>query len=291
MREMNLDAETVSGFGDEWSRFDQEALSQEELQRIFAQYFDIFPWNSLPAQAVGFDLGCGSGRWAKIAADQVGSLHCIDASKEALDVARKKLGDKKNCRFHHASVDQIPLADGSMDFGYSLGVLHHVPDTASGIRACVSKLKPGAPFLIYLYYAFDNKPAWFRALWRVSDLLRGAISRLPHALRYLTSQLLALLVYLPLARLARVLEKGGLEVGNFPLSAYRQASFYTMRTDALDRFGTRLEQRFSREQIREIMEQAGLERLQFSEKVPFWCAVGYRRGESKRHESRLPLMG
>lgn len=277
MLESNLDAETVSGFGDEWSRFDQEALSQEELERIFEQYFAIFPWSLLPAQAVGFDLGCGSGRWAKIAADKVGTLHCIDASSEALEVAREKLRHKKNCHFHHASVHLMPLADGSMDFGYSLGVLHHVPDTASGIMACVRKLKPGAPFLIYLYYALDNKPAWFRALWRISDRLRGTISRLPHGPRYLVTQLLALLVYLPLARLARLLEKAGLDVANFPLSAYRAASFYTMRTDALDRFGTRLEQRFTREQIRQMMEQAGLERLQFSETVPFWCALGFRR--------------
>ena len=41
-------------------------------------------------------------------------------------------------------------------------------------------------------------------------------------------------------------ERLGTDVRHFPLSAYRDRSFYTMRTDALDRFGTRLERRFSR---------------------------------------------
>ena len=50
-----------------------------------------------------------------------------------------------------------------------------------------------------------------------------------------------------------------------------------MRTDALDRFGTRLEQRFTQRQIKNMMEQAGLENIQFSSEVPFWCAVGYRK--------------
>jgi hypothetical protein len=50
-----------------------------------------------------------------------------------------------------------------------------------------------------------------------------------------------------------------------------------MRTDALDRFGTRLEQRFTQQQVKNMMEQAGLENIQFSSKVPFWCAVGYRK--------------
>lgn len=40
---------------------------------------------------------------------------------------------------------------------YFLGVLHHVPDTQAAIRSCVGLLKPGAPLLLYFYYAFDNR--------------------------------------------------------------------------------------------------------------------------------------
>ena len=47
--------------------------------------------------------------------------------------------------------------------------------------------------------------------------------------------------------------------------------------DALDRFGTRLEQRFSKKQIKEMMEKAGLEKVRFSDKAPFWVAVGFRK--------------
>jgi hypothetical protein len=164
-----------------------------------------------------------------------------------------------------------------MDFGYSIGVLHHVPDTAAGLRACIAKLKPGAPFLVYLYYAFDNRPWWFRMLWRMSDVGRRVLSRLPEALKYGLSQGIALLVYWPLARAARLAEQAGRDVSAFPLSAYRHRTFYAMRTDALDRFGTRLEQRFTRAQIAEMLERTGLERIEFSPDVPFWCAVGYRR--------------
>ena len=47
-----------------------------------------------------------------------------------------------------------------------------------------------------------------------------------------------------------------------------------MRTDALDRFGTRLEHRMTRPQIKAMMEAAGLRDIRFSEAVPFWCAEG-----------------
>jgi hypothetical protein len=54
-----------------------------------------------------------------------------------------------------------------------------------------------------------------------------------------------------------------------------------MRTDALDRFGTRLEQRFTRLEIRTLMERSGFQDIVFSDKAPFWCAVGYRSPDSR----------
>ena len=274
---LNYDARTVEGFGREWRRFDQTELAESERQELFAAYFKIFPWPELPAQAVGFDLGCGTGRWAKLVAPRVGRLYCVDASSAALNVARQNLAACANCEFVEASVDRLPFADAAMDFGYSLGVLHHVPDTAAGIRACAAKLKPGAPFLLYLYYAFDNRPAWFRLLWRASDVGRRVIFRLPFRFERLVTDLLALIIYWPLARIARLLERLGRNVDTFPLAYYRHLSFYTMRTDALDRFGTSLEQRFTAQQIREMMERAGLERIKFSAAMPYWCALGYKK--------------
>ena len=166
-----------------------------------------------------------------------------------------------------------------MDFGYSLGVLHHIPDPQAGLRACVETLKEGAPFLVYLYYAFDNRPPWFRAVWRASDLLRRWISAAPEPLRYAASQLLALTVYWPLARVARAAERRGRSVENWPLAVYRDRSFYAMRTDALDRFGTNLEHRFTADQVRALMTAAGLTDVVVSDSVPYWCAVGFRRAE------------
>ena len=59
------------------------------------------------------------------------------------------------------------------------------------------------------------------------------------------AELLAAFVYWPLARAARLFERLGGNVANWPLSAYRARSYYAMRTDALDRFGTRLEHRMT----------------------------------------------
>lgn len=271
----NIDAKTVSSFGDEWSRFDQKAMPDHEAKKVFEEYFSVFPWGDLPVDAEGFDMGCGSGRWARWVAPRVGRLHCIDPS-DAIEVAKANLASYDNLIFHRASVDGQCLPPASQDFGYSLGVLHHVPDTQAAIRSCVDLLKPGAPLLLYLYYAFDNRSWWFRALWRLSDLGRRLICKLPPWLKHAVTDVIALVVYLPLSTVSRVVERFGRNVVGIPLSYYRKHSFYTMRTDARDRFGTPLEHRFTRPQIAAMMRSAGLVNVQFSDAAPYWCAVGIK---------------
>ena len=273
----NADRNVIEDFGAEWARFDQQQLGESERQRLFAAYFAVFPWQELPPSARGMDIGCGSGRWAKSVAPRVGHLMAVDPAASALEVARRNLAQHANVSFHNADVDHLPVDDASLDFAYSLGVLHHVPDTAQAIGTVARKLKPGAPFLIYLYYALDNRPRWFRALWRISNGVRGAISAAPRPLKHLACEAIAAIVYWPLARAARLAARLGIDARNFPLSAYRDLSYYTMRTDALDRFGTRLEHRYTRDQIRSMLEHAGFRDVVFHAGEPYWCAVA-RRG-------------
>jgi ubiquinone/menaquinone biosynthesis C-methylase UbiE len=275
MLDRNVDSATVEGFGDEWTRFDQSGMSEDERLELFEKYFRLFPFSEGSRSWVGFDFGCGSGRWAALVAPRVGELACIDASTAALAVARRNLRDHGNCRFFSEPLE-LCLRDSSQDFGYSLGVLHHIPDTQAAMTACARKLKPGAPLLVYIYYAFDNRPAWFRLIWKCSELLRSVVSAMPHGPRYLVSQLLAALIYWPLARASRVAASCGIDTRHWPLSFYATRSFYVMRNDALDRFGTRLEQRFTRAQIERMMERAGLRDIRFSSHAPFWCAIGFR---------------
>lgn len=280
MARENLDSATVEGFGREWSSFSHADFPERERKELLDRYFRIFPWDKLPKNAVGADIGCGSGRWAVAVAPKVGKLHLVDASQEALAVAKRNLAEAANTEFHHRSVGELAFPAHSLDFAYSLGVLHHVPDTKGAIRAIARALKPGAPFLIYLYYSLDNRPLWFRLLWKGSDLVREGISRLPYPLRYAVSQLIAAGVYFPLARAALLLEKASLLPRSFPLAFYRKASFYVMRTDALDRFGTRLEQRFSRQEVQRMLEESGFREIRFSEEMPHWVAVATRTGEA-----------
>jgi len=277
--EENLDPRVARGFGQEWSTFRQDSdhLTQQQRQAIFDDYFRIFPWHLLPPDGgVGLDVGCGTGRWSVLVAPRVKHLHLLDPSAEALNVAKENLRGMNNVSYHLHSVAEIPQPSKSLDFAFSLGVLHHVPDTEAAIAAIADKLKPDAPFLVYLYYALDNRPLWYRLLWHVTDLARFVVSRLPHPLRLVISQIVAALIYWPLARIARLLVRRGRSASALPLSYYADKSFYVMRTDAYDRFCTRLEKRFRRSEIERMLMRAGFKNVTFSEKQPFWCAVGIK---------------
>jgi SAM-dependent methyltransferase len=278
VKQANLNANVVRDFGAEWSRFDQSSLSVADQMEIFNGYFHIFPWDSLPSGSVGADVGCGSGRWAVLVAPQVEHLHMVDPSSEALHVARKNLSNVKNISFHQSSVERLPFECGSLDFVYSLGVLHHVPDTTDAIRSIARVLKPGAPFLVYLYYKFENRPLWFRLIWHTSDIFRKFVSRMPVFMKNFVCEGIALSIYLPLARVALMLERFGMLPNSWPLAYYRNREYYVMRTDALDRFGTRLEKRFTRKEIETMLQSAGFTDIRFSETQPFWCAVGIKKG-------------
>ena len=272
----HYDVDFVKRYGVQWTAFDQAGLREPERQELFRGYFRLFPFEVFGPNAVGLDVGCGTGRWAQCVAPLVGKLHCLDISGESVQVARRNLSRFSNCVFHVASADAIPVEDGSMDFAYCIGVLHAIPDPRAALSSCAAKLKRGAPLLLYVFYSLENRPAWFRALWKVVHHTRRVVCRLPLALRRLFSLAVALLAYFPLARGSLLLEKLGCRVDNIPLSAYRTRSFYTMRTDAFERFDQPWEHRFSRRELEEMMRNAGLTDIRISDEPPYWSAIGYR---------------
>lgn len=270
----NIDPKVVNNFGQEWNKFNYRNINNKNLKKIFNDYFNIFPFKKINKKSIGFDMGCGSGRWAKFIAPKVKKLNCIEPSNLAIKEARLNLRAFKNCSFEKASASKNSLKNNSQDFGYSLGVLHHVPNTLLALQNCTKKLKSGAPFLLYLYYNFDNKPSWFKIIWKLSDIVRIIICKLPFFLKYPISQFIAFFIYFPTSLILKILKKNKIKIKNFPLSYYHDKTFYIMRTDALDRFGTKLEKRFSKKEIQTMMKRSQLKNIKFSKQPPYWVAVG-----------------
>lgn len=276
----NRDSDTVKAFSAQWSRFEGMSRNPQEVRALFDRFFDVFPWDKVTDKSQGFEMGCGTGRFAQFVAPKVGKLFCVDPAPDAIRIAKKMLEPFDNTVLLNTGVgsadigDHIP--DASMDFGYSYGVLHHVPDTQQAIHDCSRLLKPGAPFLIYLYYRFDNRPVWFSAVWRLSDVWRKIICKCPLFVKNLLCDISAATIYWPLAKIARVADLLGVNIRHFPLSDFQSSTFARMRSNSRDRLGTPLEQRFTRKEIEAMLNKAGIHDVTFKEGAPYWCAVGIK---------------
>lgn len=273
----NFDKETVESFGKEWESFHDFDL--KELKKLGDQYFDILTPEMVNLTTKAIDFGCGSGRFTKYIHEKVGEIAAIDPSA-AIFSASNLLKGAANVKLFKASIDNLPFQDNYFDFGFSLGVLHHIPDTAKAMKDCVSKIKPGGYFLVYLYYNLDNRGVGFKMLYGLSNLFRKGICRLPSKAKRVVCDILAVIFYMPFILFSRVLRFLGVKKKyreKIPLNIYEDKSFYIIRNDSLDRFGTPLEQRFSKSEIKEMMEKSGLSNIQFSEQMPYWHAIGRKK--------------
>lgn len=269
----NIDEETVKAFGEEWSKFND--FSDAEIDLLAStHYFDIVPESYIKDKKL-LDVGCGTGRWTKYVSKFATSIDAVDPSK-AIIVAAKLLNKCSNVRLSQASVDNLPFADGSFDLVFSLGVLHHIPDTQLAMKQCVSKIKPGGYFLTYLYYNFDNRGFIFKCIFHLSAIVRKIISNLPSIFKDAACDFIAALVYMPFVWAAGLIKKIGMPSlsKKVPLHFYVGKSFHVIRNDARDRFGTPLEQRFTKDEIRQMMKNCGLNEIVFSDNEPYWHAIG-----------------
>ena len=273
-KDENLDQGVIDSFGHEWATYDYgETETSEALDAQFMAYcapIDLTQFN--PKTSLAGDFGAGSGRWASRLTPYFSQVYALEPSDGASTVLKKKFSDEAKIVVLQETVgaNSIPLA--SLDLAMSLGVLHHIPDTGLAIKDVSRRIKPGGIFLCYLYYSLENKPAYYKMIFKAVDGVRRVISVLPQRIKQLVTSTIAALVYWPLARFSKVLNKFGINTSNVPLHHYADMPFVMLANDALDRFGTTLEQRFSKAEITEMLRAADFDisTLKFSEIEPFW---------------------
>lgn len=257
----------IRDFGYEWKKYSHNQSNLKNVRSIFFKYFfdkRLFKkkYNTM------LDLGCGSGRWSYFASQYTQKLICCDGSIEALRVAKKNLKDKKNVSFVKSSIENLKLKK-KVDFCFSLGVIHHTENPKKNLIKVYNLLDKKGIFLLYFYYDLDNKSKFYKIIWKFSNFFRFFISKLPNIFKYIVCLIIAIFIYFPLARIAKILHFFKLDIKNFPLNFYKDKNFYTMKNDALDRFGTRLEHRWSRKKIKKELLKVGFNKVVFSNKEPF----------------------
>jgi SAM-dependent methyltransferase len=259
---------TQASFGYEWTHFADWRHSGETN---FNDYFQGIDLASLNGRLV-LDAGCGMGRHARQVAPFAGQVVAVDFSR-AIDQVSHNVAELNNVDCVQADVLALPFADGAFDFVYSLGVLHHIAETDRALRGLVRKVRPGGKLRVYLYW---KRHGWQGGALRLVTAVRRITTRLPFSvlrgLCWLLSVGLTVGVIVPY----RVLTALGVRAHErWPLFVYTKYPFNVLYNDQFDRFSAPIEKRYDRDEVKSLLEAAGLQNVQVHQCFG-WIADGIK---------------
>jgi SAM-dependent methyltransferase len=249
-------------FGEEWKKYPNILA---EHQGEFRLYFDLVDLESLKNLRV-CDLGCGIGRWSYFLQDKCRELVLVDFS-EAIFVARQNFQKFDNVIFIMADINHLGLRDKFADFIICLGVLHHLPVDALDMTRRLKQYTD--VLLIYLYYSLDNRPDYYRFLFKIVTRIRLLLSRIKNKFfRSIFTELFSVFVYARLIIFGNIISVFILSQPIPIYDGYKDKTLNRIRQDVYDRFFTSIEQRFSRKEIMTLKDT--FECIIVSESPPYW---------------------
>jgi arsenite methyltransferase len=151
--------QTRDAFGFKWAKRDTfEGETAVHMKRWLAEkYGDVASADWLFATSpnpVMLDAGCGASLSALAMLDPVlDRVRYLGADvSTAVDIAKARFAERgHSAAFIQADLQQLPLADESVDLIFSEGVLHHTDDTRAALAAVTRHLKRGGRILFYVY--------------------------------------------------------------------------------------------------------------------------------------------
>ena len=170
----------AESFGLQWKAFPQVQLDGEQLadsERRLRRETGLEPAD-LRGRLV-LEAGCGMGRFLDVVSRDGAALAVGVDLSAAVDAAAENLGARPNVLILQGDIFRLPLAPGSFDVVYSIGVLHHTPSAEQAFRTLVPLVKPGGTIAISVYAA-TVKPGvgWALNMFR-RRFLRAFTRRLP----------------------------------------------------------------------------------------------------------------
>jgi len=171
----------AESFGDEWHRFRTVQLDSANRTRESEVGFALktgLGSDDVRGRLV-IDIGVGAGRYAEVMARWGAEVVGIDLTR-AVDAAAENLRGQPMVHLVQGDIFALPFRAETFDIGYSIGVLHHTPDTAAAFRHVAALVKRGGQLAVYVYQA-AGLAHYF------SDAFRVVTTRLPRSLVYYAS--------------------------------------------------------------------------------------------------------
>ena len=243
---LTLKKKTSDSFGFEWTRFQE--LKSEKGFLEFVSPIDKEFFNNKRV----LDAGCGNGSYAYYAASYGAKVIAIDFS-DAVSVAQENTKNM-DVQVVRADITHPPFKEGTFDYIFSIGVLHHLPEPETGFQQLVPLLKPGALISIWVY----GRAKQWAAVYFYEPLIK-ITHRLPHRLLYYLSYVPAIIMEIS-NRIYRFLQ--WVHLPNIalilPFKFYSDYPFSVKLNDAFDTFATPSAQYYTEKEILDWFTRSNL---------------------------------
>jgi len=131
------------------SYFDEIERRRYELERHIPEIADFAAHAGDRMLEVGCGIGTDALQFARAGARVTG----VDASQKSLEMARQRFElNGLQAEFLQADAERLPFENGTFDFVYSHGVLHHTPAPERAVAEILRVLRPGGSALVMLYH-------------------------------------------------------------------------------------------------------------------------------------------
>jgi ubiquinone/menaquinone biosynthesis C-methylase UbiE len=235
----------TGSFGYQWNTFAQAQLDSANGTRRSRDTFvekTGLSLESLRGKRV-LDAGCGMGRFAEVCIEAGADVHAIDLST-AVEAAARNLGHHPNVSFYQADIMNLPFPDGTFDIVYSIGVLHHTPDTKRAFLGLSRLVKAGGLIVIWVYSTIPNYVFG-------GELLRLLTPRLPKPLLLKMSK-----VAIPLYHVHRLPVVGRVSTALLPTSVNPDPEWRWL--DTFDWYSPRYQWKHTYDEVEGWFREAGL---------------------------------
>lgn len=256
---------TIADFGDQWTAYPDNSGyygSLEILRDIFGPLLDV---DSLKGTVVA-DIGAGTGRFTSILVRcGVAKVIAVEPSRAFDVLIRNTNAIRDSIEYLNAGGEQL-ITSQPLDFAFSFGVIHHIPDPVPVVKAMHDALRPGGCVGVWLY-GHEGNEAYV-------TVLRG-LSRVTKNLPHVALAAVVWLVYGP-----ALVYMAACSVFHLPMAGYIRKVFAKLTPDKrrlviYDQLNPSYAKYYREQEVRALLANAGFIDIRLFHRHGYsWTALG-----------------
>ena len=142
---MKTESQTIKDFGNQWLRYRDNEGFYGSLELLADILFPFIKIGQIRDRRVA-EIGSGTGRIVNMLLEAGAKYIIAVEPSDAFEVLCHNIPQPEKVTCLRITGDQLPAYE-NLDYIFSIGVLHHIPDPAPVVKAAFKALRPGGHFL------------------------------------------------------------------------------------------------------------------------------------------------